>query len=98
MGTDSAYIAIVGQSVEELVKPEMMHEFEIDKSNWFPRTDTLRQARYDKITPGLFKVEWEGMGLLVYVVRHTIVLGMEKINLVVKGLTKRIMLLIKINI
>ena len=33
MDTDSAYIAIVGQSVEELVTSEVMHEFEIDKSN-----------------------------------------------------------------
>ena len=38
------------------------------------------------------------MGLLVFVVKHIIALGVEKINLVVKGLTKRIMLLIKINI
>ena len=42
----------------------MMHEFEIDKSNWFPRTDTVEHAKYDKRTPGLFKVEWEGDGII----------------------------------
>ena len=31
MDTDSAYIAISGESLEDLVKPEMMHEFENDK-------------------------------------------------------------------
>ena len=64
MDTDSAYIAISGESVEDLVKPEMMHEFEIDKSNWFPRTDTVEHAKYDTRTPGLFKVEWEGDGII----------------------------------
>ena len=64
MDTDSAYIAISGECLEDLVKPEMMHEFELDKSNWFPRTDTAEHAKYDKRTPGLFKVEWEGNGII----------------------------------
>ena len=42
MDTDSAYIAIAGESVESLVKPELKAEFEADKCNWFPRTDTPR--------------------------------------------------------
>ena len=50
-----------GERVEDLVKPEMIYEFELDKSNWFPRTDT---AKYDKRTPGLFKVELEGIGII----------------------------------
>ena len=33
MDTDSAYIAITCESLEDLVKPEMMHEFENDKCN-----------------------------------------------------------------
>ena len=64
MDTDSAYIAISGESLEDLVKPEMMHEFENDKCNWFPRTDTVEHAKYDKRTPGLFKVEWEADGII----------------------------------
>ena len=64
MDTDSAYIAISGEHVEDLVKPEMMYGFEIDKSNWFPRTDTVEHAKYYKRTPGLFKVEWEGNGII----------------------------------
>ena len=42
----------------------MVHEFEHDKCNWFSRTDTLEHAEYDKRTPGLFKVEWEGEGII----------------------------------
>ena len=59
MDTDSAHIAISGESVEALVKPEMVHEFEHDSYNCFPRTNMLQHAKYDKRTPGLFKVEWE---------------------------------------
>ncbi len=57
MDTDSAYIAISGERVEYLIKPETMREFKDDKCNWFPRTDTIEHAKYDKRTPGLFKVE-----------------------------------------
>ena len=64
MDTDSAYIAISGDSVESLVKPELREEFEQDKCNWFPRTDTREHKAYDKRTPGLFKVEWEGEGII----------------------------------
>ena len=91
MDTDSAYIAISGECVEGLIKPQMMCEFENDKCNWFPRTDTVEHAKYDKRTPGLFKVEWEGDGIIsLCSIRHTIVLGIGKTNLVAKGLTKRI--------
>ena len=54
MDTDSAYIAIAGESVERLVKPELKAEFEADKFNWFPRTNTPEHKAYDKRTPGLF--------------------------------------------
>ena len=64
MDTDSAYVAISGDSVESLVKPELKAEFEQDKCNWFPRTDTDEHKAYDKRTPGLFKVEWEGQGIV----------------------------------
>ena len=40
MDTDSAYIAISGESIEKLVKPELIADFQKDKKNWFPRTDT----------------------------------------------------------
>ena len=60
MDTDSAYIAITGESVESLVRSDKLGEYWADKCNWFPRTDTVEHARYDQRTPGLFKVVWEG--------------------------------------
>ena len=64
MDTDSAYIAISGESVDALVRPRLREEYEKDKTNWFPRTDTPEHKAYDKRTPGLFKVEWEGNGII----------------------------------
>ena len=62
MDTDSAYIAISGERVEDLVKSHVKVEFNDEKCNWFPRTDTVEHAKYDTRTPGLFKVEWERNG------------------------------------
>ena len=64
MDTDSASIAIAGQSVEILVKPELGGEFDADKANWFPLTDTPEHKAYDKRAPGLFKEEWSGEGII----------------------------------
>ena len=64
MDTDSAYIALSGPSVESLVRPELKEEFQQDKCNWFPRTDTKENKAYDKRTPGLFKEEWSGDGII----------------------------------
>ena len=75
METDSAYIAIAGNSVENLVKPELRAEFERDVNNWLPRTDTAEHKAYDKRKPGLFKVEWEGKESWGCVQKPTTVLG-----------------------
>ena len=64
MDTDSSYIAIAGASVETLVKLELRVEFDQDKCNWFPRSDTPENKAYDKRTPGLFKLEREGQGII----------------------------------
>ncbi len=64
MDTDSAYMALSGDSIDALIKPEKKEEYERDKSNWFPRTETEENAAFDKRTPGLFKVEWSGDGFV----------------------------------
>ena len=66
--------------MEGLVKPELKAEFEADKCNWFSRTDTPEHKAYDKRTPGLFKVLWEG---------PITVLG-PKISFLAKGLTRNV--------
>ena len=75
MDTDSAYMAISGSSLEEVIKPEIREQYEqglngfciddidIDANaihHWFPRTCCSKHAKYDKRTPGLFKLEYQG--------------------------------------
>ena len=74
MNTDSTYIAISGDSIEDLVKPEMKDEFEVDKCNWFPQTDMVENAHYNKRTPGCISL----CGKTYYC------FGVGKINLVVR--------------
>ena len=62
MDTESAYMALAGENLESLVKPELQEEFRGVKDSWLPRTGV--HAAYDKRTPGLFKIEWTGEGFV----------------------------------
>ena len=64
MDTDSLYMALAGDSVDALVKPESREQYQKVKDQWFPRNDTTEHTAYDKRTPGLFKVEWRGDGFV----------------------------------
>ena len=49
---DSLYMALSGESLDELIKPDMRQEWQDIKHDWFPRTDTPENEAYDKRTPG----------------------------------------------
>ena len=97
MDTDSDYIAIAEQSVERLVKSELRGEFEADKGNWFPRTDSPEHKAYDKRTPGLFKEEWSGAGIIGLSSKTYCCFG-EYDNFSCKGVNKKQKKLTKPNI
>ena len=69
MDTDSAYMALSGPTFASIVKPDMKDAYQraltgccrdnVDPE-WFPHTCCTKHAKYDKRTPGLFKVEYEG--------------------------------------
>ncbi|MCU7845747.1 MAG: DNA polymerase [Candidatus Thiodiazotropha sp. (ex Monitilora ramsayi)] len=54
MDTDSNYMAISAERLEEVVRPELRHEFEAEKAQW------LVWDKWSARTPGLFKLEYEG--------------------------------------
>ena len=54
METDSFYLAISGDSLDKIVRPEMKREFEADKKNW------LATDKFSERTAGLFKLEFVG--------------------------------------
>ena len=56
MDTDSNYLGITAENVEDLIKPKLKEQFEREKHNWF----VTPLAPQGKRTPGLFKVEFKG--------------------------------------
>ena len=56
MDTDSNYLRITAENVEDLIKPKLHEEFERNKHNWFATSHALQ----GKCTSGLFKVEFKG--------------------------------------
>ena len=64
MDTDSFYLALSANTLDELVKPHLRKEWKLVKEKWFPRNDTPENVAYDRRTPGLFKIEWSGDGFI----------------------------------
>ena len=89
MDMDSAYTAISGDSINDMVKPGMLEQYEADKCNWFPRKDSEEHARYDKRTPGLFKVESEGHGIISLCSKTYYCFGNVKDKFSCKGVNKK---------
>jgi hypothetical protein len=108
MDTDSAYMAISGSCLEDIIKPDMQEKYkqglkgfctdtevEADaQHHWFPRTCCSKHARYDKRTPGLFKLEYQGdemIGLCskTYIVRKTKFLNPSSRNIAASRLLTR---------
>ena len=58
MDTDSNYIAISGERLEDIVRPELKPEFEAQKKQW------LAWDKWSGRTPGLFKLECEGSRMI----------------------------------
>ena len=54
MDTDSFYLAMSGDSLDEIVRPEMRQAYGADKKNW------LATDKFSDRTPGLFKPEFVG--------------------------------------
>ena len=54
MDTDSMYFALLYDTLEEAVKPELLKEFENNKKQW------LSWNKWSNREPGLFKLEKEG--------------------------------------
>ena len=54
MDTDSFYLAMSGDSLDEIVRPEIKQEYEAEKKNW------LATDKFSERTPGLFKPESVG--------------------------------------
>ena len=88
MDTDSAYMALT-DDFEKLIKPELRDKFMKDRNNWFLRNDTKENFAFDKRTPGLFKPEFEGTGIVALCPKMYYVKGDNKDKYSCKGIQAR---------
>ena len=102
MDTDSAYIAIAGMKLEDVIRPEKEHEYYdllynnctddeslLPPELWFQRKCCSRHKAYDKRTPGLFKLEAEGNEMIALSSKTYILQNEERCKLSCKGISHR---------
>ena len=75
-------------NLESVIKPEKRVEYEREKGQWFPRDDTAENRAFDKRTPGLFKIEWEGEGIIALCSKTYFCFG-DQNKVSCKGLNKK---------
>ena len=49
------YVALSGECVDDVIKPELRAEYERETFAWFPQDYNDEGSAFDKRTPGLFK-------------------------------------------
>ena len=82
MDTDSNYMAISGEKLEDIIRPELREEFEATKKQW------LAWDKWSGRTPGLFKLESEGSGMIALCSKCYFAKG-EKNKFSTKGMSKK---------
>jgi hypothetical protein len=117
MDTDSAYMAISGETLEAVIREDRREEFYSEWDQWLPaevcdkhkeswiRQKVLRlfdepkaecckkRQLCDKRTPGLFKLEWIGDGIIALSSKSYMCFNNEdntKNKVTTKGLSKRL--------
>ena len=85
MDTDSNYMAISGERLEDIVRPELKAEFEAEKNQW------LSWDKWSGRTPGLFKLECEGSRMIALCSKRYYVdeADGEKKKFSTKGMSKK---------
>ena len=104
MDTDSAYIAFSSADWKSLMKPHFRKLYDEHMANahaldtlykpdshfhWFPRDCCAKHSAFDKRTPGLFKVEFSGWGIVGLCSKTYFCFGSEGEKHSSKGLQRR---------
>ena len=103
MDTDSAYFSLSKDSFKSLVSPNRISHFNKVNTScsntlyvptlsnphvWFPRTCCLEHNKYDARTPGLFKLEYEGTGIVALCSKLYCVKSDSSVKFSCKGISK----------
>lgn len=89
MDTDSAYISFTSDKLESLIKPERMEHYLNHKNEWFGRDDSEANILFDKRTPGLFKLEYQGDGIIALASKMYYCFGVDDSKFSCKGINKK---------
>jgi hypothetical protein len=112
MDTDSAYLALSGVELEDLIITEKREEFfenqhkwfpipvcnehraayiqcKIERKPWNPRPCCQARMKFDRRTPGLFKLEFKGEGIISLCSKTYYCFGEAAAKLSCKGISKR---------
>ena len=103
MDTDSAYFSLSADSFESLVRSDKLLHYNLVKNScdkidyiptldnphrWFPRTCCDEHAKFDSRTPGLFKLEYEGNGIVALCSKMYCVKSNSSVKFSCKGISK----------
>lgn len=103
MDTDSAYFSLSTDNFESLIQPSKMSLYNIVKNScnnhdyvptlnnphiYFPRSCCTDHTKHDKRTPGLFKLEYEGDGIVALCSKMYCVKSSNSVKFSCKGISK----------
>ena len=103
MDTNSAYFSLSADSFESLVRSDKLLHYNLVKNScdkidyiptldnphrWFPRTCCDEHAKFDSRTPGLFKLEYEGNGIVALCSKMYCVKSNSSVKFSCKGISK----------
>ncbi|KAI8817517.1 uncharacterized protein EV422DRAFT_570554 [Fimicolochytrium jonesii] len=74
MDTDSMYMALAGDTIDSLVRPELKEQFLQERGLWL----VADGDEYNEKTPGLFKIEFTGTALIALAPKMYFVVGDEE--------------------
>ena len=83
MDTDSAYFAISGECLRDIVKPELLEEYDKEVGKW------LATDKYSERTPGLFKLEFIGSKMIALSAKCYFAEGKQGTKDSCKGMSKQ---------
>ena len=101
MDTDSAYIALAGKTLLDIIRPDKLEEFKRTLENfcanedvipgecWFPRECCGKHKLHDKRTPGLFKVEFQGEEMISLCSKTYVASKKGDVKISSKGISKK---------
>ena len=81
--TDSAYLAISGEELRDVVRPELLDEYDKDVANWLVTDD------FSARTGGLFKPEFIGFRGVFETAKCYFVEGKDDTKYSCKGMSKK---------